>query len=847
MSGSELLAARARLLVQIDIASEVIAPLWPLSTSIAVNPLWDLRNMSFNEAIDHASQVLGINGYPSAEMFKTSYLNQRIRDIDIRASINSYTTNSNHRRSLEREDSDNGKTKLLTEAERKDLLLGTNIAATTDREVAKWCAAYVAGIMPTQPHERFYSAWLDIIATDPAVRSLLGKNGRNRLAQSPVHPEDSILESLELLGIHEDGRICELSRQLARMPGWAGHAKWRSRWASHDLPGPALQLVDYLAVRLSYDAHLVDSAPAGRSQLRLKKANVDQDYSGTEDHQQIQSSPENYYVTEMPEEIRNQLSGLSSADRARIWLGAYESNYRDQILSKLAVAKPNHQPSPMVQAVFCIDPRSEVIRRHLEALGPYETFGFAGFFGLPIHYQNWGSTEGADLCPVLVRPNAIMVEIPNTANDESALKQLQGRQGLAAISDMFTFARKGVLSSFILAEASGFVAGLIAIVKTLFPSRYERVRASVNRMLVPSVTTSIDTNPENGGMSDEAQALYAETALTTMGLTKNFASVVLLCGHGSSTENNPYASALDCGACGGNRGGASARAAATILNRVVTRNLLADRDIVIPKSTIFVAAEHDTATDTVTLFDSHLIPPARLDIIANLKKDLNLLRTTMAAERIPKLPGSKSRSPVAEGIFRSADWAQVQPEWGLARNAAMIIGSRRITAGINLEGRCFLHSYDSSIDTDGVALETILTAPMVVAHWINAQYYFSTVDSNVYCAGDKTIHNIVGGIGVVQGVGGDLRLGLPKQSLFDANQPYHEPMRLLTIVEAPQNLLDTVIKRNPVLRQLFDGEWVNLAARDNANENWKLRKPDGSWIPWIRNDRNDRTEGDANE
>jgi hypothetical protein len=799
--------------------------------------------MSFNEAIDYAGQVLGITGYPSAEMFKTSYLNQRITDIDIRASINSCTTNGNHRRSPERENPDYGKEKILTAAERGDLILGTNIATTTDREVAKWCAAYVAGIMTTQPHGRFYSAWLDVIATDPAARRLLGKNGRNRLAQSPVHPEDSILESLELLGVREDERICELSRQLARMPGWAGHAKWRSRWASHNHPGPALQLVDYLAVRLSYDAHLVDSASTGRNQLRLEKGNLDQDYSGTEDHRQMQSSPENYYMTEMPEEIRNHLSGLSSAETARIWLGAYESNYRDQILSKLAVAKPNHKPDPTVQAVFCIDPRSEVIRRHLEAKGPYETFGFAGFFGLPIHYQSWGSAEGADLCPVLIQPNAIMVEKPITGDGETALKQVQGRQGLAAISDMFTFARKGVLSSFILAEASGFVAGLIAIVKTLFPSRYERVRASANRMLVPSVTTTIDTNPENGGMSDEAQALYAETALTTMGLTENFAPVVLLCGHGSSTENNPYASALDCGACGGNRGGASARAAATILNRVVTRKLLSDRGIIVPKSTIFLAAEHDTANDTVTLFDSNLIPPTQLDIIANLKQDLNRVRTTMAAERIPKLPGSKSRNPVAEGIFRSADWAQVQPEWGLARNAAMIIGSRRITAGINLEGRCFLHSYDSATDTDGFALETILTAPMVVAHWINAQYYFSTVDSNVYCAGDKTIHNIVGGIGVVQGVGGDLRLGLPKQSLFDKNQPFHEPMRLLTIVEAPQNLLDTVIKRNPVLRQLFDGEWVNLAARENENENWKLRKPGGSWISWIRNDRNDPTEG----
>ncbi|MHB8431932.1 MAG: putative inorganic carbon transporter subunit DabA, partial [Acidimicrobiales bacterium] len=133
----------------------------------------------------------------------------------------------------------------------------------------------------------------------------------------------------------------------------------------------------------------------------------------------------------------------------------------------------------------------------------------------------------------------------------------------------------------------------------------------------------------------------------------------------------------------------------------------------------------------------------------------------------------------------------------------------------------------------GIALETILTAPMVVAHWINAQYYFSTVDPDVLSAGDKTVHNIVGGIGVVQGAGGDLKVGLPLQSLFDAGQAYHEPMRLLTVVQAPRALLEAVIARNPVLRELFDGQWVHLAARDDQGDSWKIRRPGGSWTCWI--------------
>lgn len=388
------------------------------------------------------------------------------------------------------------------------------------------------------------------------------------------------------------------------------------------------------------------------------------------------------------------------------------------------------------------------------------------------------------------------------------------------------------MSQFLLAEAGGFVAGPIALAKTLAPSQYQAARRFVHGVLAPPATTVIDADPAPGAMSDEEQALFAEAALTTMGLTRSFAPVVLLCGHGSTTENNPYASSLDCGACGGNRGGASARAAAAILNRATTRHLLAERGIRIPDGTVFVAGEHDTATDQVAIFDPHLIPPVHHESVATLQADLRRAGAALATERTSRLPGTPGRGPAAHVAARSADWAQVQPEWGLARNAAFIVAPRSVTAGVDLECRCFLHSYDPGVDPDGVALETILTAPMVVAHWINAQYYFSTVDPDVLSAGDKTVHNIVGGIGVVQGAGGDLQVGLPLQSLFDAGQAYHEPMRLLTVVQAPQALLEAVIARNTVLRELFDGGWVYLAARDDPRDSWKIRRPGGGWACW---------------
>jgi len=57
-----------------------------------------------------------------------------------------------------------------------------------------------------------------------------------------------------------------------------------------------------------------------------------------------------------------------------------------------------------------------------------------------------------------------------------------------------------------------------------------------------------------------------------MGLVGAVAPYVLLCGHGSSTTNNPYGSALDCGACGGYAGDVNARAAAALLNDPAVRD-----------------------------------------------------------------------------------------------------------------------------------------------------------------------------------------------------------------------------------------------------------------------------------
>ncbi len=184
---------------------------------------------------------------------------------------------------------------------------------------------------------------------------------------------------------------------------------------------------------------------------------------------------------------------------------------------------------------------------------------------------------------------------------------------------------------------------------------------------------------------------------------------------------------------------------------------------------------------------------------------------------------------------RSLDWAQVYPEWGLVGNAAFVIAPREVTRGIDLQRRVFLHSYEADVDPDGSALETILTAPLVVAQWINCQYYFSTVAPEVFGAGTKTIHNVVGTAGVIAGHEGDLRLGLPWQSVATGRQLAHEPMRLLAVVQAPLARIDMVIDRNPILQRLFGNGWVSVAAREDAGQEWQRWTPLG-WRSWTEMD-----------
>lgn len=769
-----------------------VPPLWPLTSFVAVNPFLGLADRRFEDA----AGLLAWVGQARLAMPRAFYAEAiaagRITDGDLAAALEA----AKGRRvppgevaalkAAARAQPGEPVRSLATVADLATRLTGRDWAEVAAERVSTWAAAHFDR---GQALWRFpwrslspYRSWRSYAALDrtPEIAGL--PKFRSSVAGLPADAAGAIGAAVAALGVPERSLEPYFHRLLLSISGWAGHARYLDWQAG--LGGTAGNAVlEMLAVRLGWEVGLLKAF----------------DGSGTE----LAAAWERACV-----EMAAEAPGDPDRDTDMLLQAAYEASWRRGFLARLPQAAAATRVGttvdrPLVQAAFCIDVRSEVFRRALEGLDAgIETLGFAGFFGFPIEHVRAGDSHGTARCPVLLRPSVVVEECPHAPGAAAD-------GGRARLASAFRQFRSGPVGPFGFVETLGLgYLGRLAAEGFGWrsPARSARLRSGARS---PAPVRLV-------GTGEEARVDLAAGALRGMSLTGGFARLVVLIGHGATSANNPYASGLDCGACGGHDGEINARIAAATLNDPAVRRGLAERGIVIPEDTVFLAGLHDTTTDRVALFDGASVPASHAADLERLNAWLSTAGALVRAERAGTLNMAPDEGLSDRVVARASDWSQVRPEWGLAGCAAFVAAPRARTAGVDLGGRVFLHSYEWRRDADFKVLELILTAPLVVASWINLQYYASTVDNRRFGSGNKTLHNVAGLLGVIEGNAGDLRTGLPWQSVHDGLRLVHEPLRLSAVVEAPTEAIDAVLGRHDHVRHLVENGWIHLFALTEA-------------------------------
>ncbi|WP_322891728.1 MULTISPECIES: DUF2309 domain-containing protein [unclassified Yoonia] len=749
-----------------EAAARAIPPAFPLDATVAVNPFLGQTGEDLPHAAARLARVAGVRITRSRSDYAAQIGTGAISDDDLVAALAAL--------GLPGDDAALAQLKAAlvsdtpapqaapTVADLAAAATGTDWPAVIARAFGLWAAGHFdrgQALWTPAPGMGAFAAWRAWASHDltPEIAGLTGFCAH--VAAAPDTAERAILRATEALGLSDAAVPTAFHRQLLDLGGWAQHARWLL-WQAELAGGTDATLTDLLAIRLIWEEALLAHAP----QIGADWAKVVATHAAP--------------VTPSPDDMTDAVLQM-----------AVERAYQRRLSAALTGAKKTGA-RPALQAAFCIDVRSEVFRRALEAQGgDIETIGFAGFFGLPLAHKPRGTDLAQAHLPVLLQP--AMTSCSHDAPHEEA-----GRIAARAVRAWGRF-RQAAVSSFAFVEAAGPAYGAKLVKDALALGAGKTAADPAPRLEVPLTATQ--------------KVATAAAVLRAMSLTEGHARLVLLLGHGAKVANNPHESAYRCGACAGQTGEVSARVLAGILNDPETRAGLPAQGIALAEDVLFVAGLHDTTTDRVTLYTDAEAPDHAADI-AQARASLAAAGRIARAERALRLPGAKADSIMA----RAVNWAEVRPEWGLAGCAAFVAAPRNATAGVDLGGRAFLHSYDWRADADFATLELIITAPVVVASWISLQYYGSTVAPALFGGGNKLIHNVVGGIGVVQGNGGVLRPGLPWQTVHDGDKLAHDPLRLSVLIEAPQEAISAVLEKHPQVRALFDNGWLHLFALDSG-------------------------------
>ena len=733
-----------------------------------------------------------------------------------------------------------------------------------------------------------------------------------------IDVEDFVQEALDKLKVKNVQEY--FLTHILKLHGWAGYIKYRSEAKDYfpQQQHPST-MMDYMAVRLHFElkymqkekindfdklkAYMKENAPYAILKLLQEKGKLTGTYNDamedSKDYQkilddfvkdeinlnslQVQLAKERLPSLDMTLTQFSNFANLIKKEEGFIWLKSLEDSYITDHVDALTSAH-TYDEKPIASTIFCLDVRSEVIRRKVEESGPYNTYGAGGFLGIPISFVEFDKAHELPMSPANITPQNIVFEIPVESHEDYNTKKGVNKTTKKVLSDL----KNNPYTPYIMVESIGWMFGIKLFGKTFFPEKTNKlfnnmkpkkpkttftldkltikeiekyIRRLHTNIINEVLTTQSDTvlskdelfilwehlvfdkalcikiSPDiisklkhayhitaedyhlqkerlsQVGFTIDEQVMYLENLLKMIGLVKDFPKFVTIAGHGSISDNNPFESSLDCGACGGSISLPNARALCMISNKNEIREKLREKGIDIPAATKFLPALHNTTTDEITFYDTDTLNVQDLELFSKMQQDFKNASLASREERVAILPNAKTQEDL---FIKTMDWSEPRPEWGLAGNMGVFAGPRNSSRHMELNNRLFMHSYDASIDNENADILTgIFNGPLIVGQWINLEYYFSTVDNKVYGAGSKIYHNVVSKIGVYNGNYSDLKIGLPTQSVFEAGEAYHEPVRLLTYMEAPLEIVGKAVE-NSIAKEFILNEWIRPVIIDKA-------------------------------
>lgn len=294
---------------------------------------------------------------------------------------------------------------------------GTDWPGIVAERFGAWAGGYFDRGQALWAAPRGKHAWSAFCAhaTHDLTPEIIGLKGFAAfVAEAHKNPIEAIAHAVHRLGLREAALATYFHQLLLSLGGWAHYARYEN-WCAELAGNTNTTITDFLAIRLLWEEALYIQHEAA----------VSDDWAKVRAAHGAPVSP-----------------GSADVVDAILQEAAERAAQRRLAATLAAPALAAREERPNLQAAFCIDVRSEIFRRALEAVDPsIRTLGFAGFFGVFTKHRRFASDVEELRLPVLLNPTVTSssggpeTKAADTSSRYAArAKRAWGRFKLAAVS-----------------------------------------------------------------------------------------------------------------------------------------------------------------------------------------------------------------------------------------------------------------------------------------------------------------------------------------------------------------------------------------------------------------------------